>query len=256
MTRTVQDSAYVMDTIASHDSKDPASAMVKPRKSSLGIKKGVKDLRIGIPRQFWEVPIEPEVKASVQKAIAVLQSLGAQVREVSWPNVFWAVTFGHLLSIADGSGAMGRLARQPNPSPEIRELLLHFPRIASGTLMSAADYLLAQRMRQRYLQDVQQIMSTLDLIAGPTMPMTAFPLDAREITIAGDTRNPEAFVPTYCRPYNTSGLPAVTVPCGFDSRGLPIGLQIAARPLQDSLVLRAAFAYEQATNWRTRRPPL
>jgi aspartyl-tRNA(Asn)/glutamyl-tRNA(Gln) amidotransferase subunit A len=86
--------------------------------------------------------------------------------------------------------------------------------------------------------------------------MTAFPLDAREITISGDTRNPESFVPTYCRPYNTSGLPAVTVPCGFDSQALPIGLQIAAGPFQDALALRAAYAYEQATDWHAHRPPV
>ena len=99
-------------------------------------------------------------------------------------------------------------------------------------------------------------MEQVDILAGPTMPMTPFPLGAATVELSGTTLAAEKAIPTYTRPFDLNGFPAVTVPCGFSDQGLPIGLQLAGLPYQDDTVLRAAYAYQQATEWHKRRPPI
>jgi aspartyl-tRNA(Asn)/glutamyl-tRNA(Gln) amidotransferase subunit A len=255
MTRTVMDSALAMNAIAGHDPKDPASSSVPPPDYTASIKEGIKGLRIGVPKEYFEVLLDPEIKDTVLKALDLLQELGAEVREISWPNFQRGVAMAHLISIAEASNIHSGLART-HDSPEVSEVLREFPRIEAGMTISAADYLKIQQLRARYTAESHKLMEDVDLLAGPTMPMTTFPLGSPKIQLAGETVVPDTAIPTYTRPFDFNGFPAVTVPCGFSVGGLPIGLQLAGRPHEDATVLRAAYAYEQATNWHTRKPSL
>ena len=254
MVRTVMDCAHVMNAIAGYDASDPSSSKTPVPDYTATLKEGLRGLRIGVPKEFYEVPLDPEVKDTVQKAINLLEELGGEVREVSWPNFYDVVMMGHIISVVEASTIHSDMIR--TRSSEVAKVLNGIPRLEVGMFVSAADYVKAQRLRRSYALASRKVMEDVDILAGPTMPMTAFPLELEEIELDGKTFPVEAAIPTYTRPFNHNGLPTVTVPCGFSTAGLPIGLQLAGHPYRDDTVLRAAYAYEQATEWHRRRPPI
>ena len=255
MTRTVMDTAYAMNAIAGHDANDPTSARVDVPDYAASARESIRGLRLGVPREFFEFPMEVEVREAVERAMAVLEELGAELVEVSWPNFYRAVTMGHLISIAEASSIHTHLV-ETRGSEEVTKILHKFPRIEAGMMISAADYLEVLKFRRNYTQESHQVMKDVDLLVGPTMPMTPFPLASAEVQLGDTTFGAEKAIPTFTRPYDLNGFPAVSVPCGFSESGLPIGLQIAAKPFEDHVALRAAYAYEQATEWHKRRPAL
>ena len=255
MTRTVMDSALTMNAIAGHDPMDPTSSKKPVPDYAASLKKEIKDLRIGVPREFFDMPMDPEVKVAVMKAIGVLEELGGHAVEVSWPNFYQAVTMGHLISITEASSIHAHLVRTRG-SEEVAKVLRKFPRIEAGLMISAADYLQVLKLRRSYTMSSHDVMKDVDILVGPTMPMTPFPLASTEIELEGKTFMAEKAIPTFTRPYDLNGFPAVTVPCGFSAQGLPIGLQIAALPYRDNIALQAAYAYQEATHWHKRKPPI
>ena len=255
MTRTVMDTAHTMNAIAGHDPNDPTSARVDLPDYAASAQESIRGLRLGVPREFFDFPMEAEVRSAVEKAMAVLEELGAELVEVSWPNFYRAVTMGHLISISEASSIHTHLV-ETRGSEEVDKILRKFPRIESGMMISAADYLEVLKLRRHYTRESHQVMKGVDLLVGPTMPMTPFPLASAEVQLEGQTFGAEKAIPTFTRPYDLNGFPAVSVPCGFSEAGLPIGLQIAAKPFQDHVALRAAYAYEQASEWHKRRPNL
>jgi len=160
---------------------------------------------------------------------------------------------GHLISISEASSIHTHLV-ETRGSEEVGKILRKFPRIEAGMMISAADYLEVLKLRRHYTQESHRVMKDVDLLVGPTMPMAPFPQGSAEVDLEGQTFGAEKAIPTFTRPYDLNGFPAVSVPCGFSKSGLPIGLQIAAKPYQDHIALRAAYAYEQATEWHKRRP--
>ncbi len=255
MTRTVMDTAHAMNAIAGHDPNDPTSARVDVPDYAASARESIRGLCLGVPREFFDFPMESEVRDSVQKAMTVLEELGAELVDVSWPNFYRAVTMGHLISISEASSIHTHLV-ETSGSEEVTRILHKFPRIEAGMMISAADYLEVLKLRRNYTEESHQVMKDVDLLVGPTMPMTPFPLASAEVNLEGQTFGAEKAIPTFTRPYDLNGFPAVSVPCGFSEAGLPIGLQIAAKPYEDHVVLRAAYAYEQATEWHKRRPYL
>jgi aspartyl-tRNA(Asn)/glutamyl-tRNA(Gln) amidotransferase subunit A len=129
-------------------------------------------------------------------------------------------------------------------------------RLEAGLFITAADYLKAQQARTWFNREARQLLQEVDLLAGPTEPVTAPKLLTTEVQAGGQTMGTTAALTQYTRPYNITGFPAISVPCGFSGTGLPIGLQLAGRPFDELTVLRAAYAYEQATEWHQRRPPI
>ena len=253
MTRTVMDTAHAMNAIAGHDPNDPTSARVDVPDYAASAQESIRGLRLGVPREFFEFPMESEVRSAVERAMAVLEELGAELIDVSWPNFYRAVTMGHLISISEASSIHSHLV-ETRGSEEVTRILHKFPRIEAGMMISAADYLEVLKLRRNYTQESHEVMKDVDLLIGPTMPMTPFPLASAEVQLEGQTFGAEKAIPTFTRPFDLNGFPAVSVPCGFSESGLPIGLQIAAKPYQDHVALRAAYAYEQATEWHRRRP--
>ena len=253
MVRTVTDAAIVMNAISGFDPKDPSSTREDPPDCLGNLKKGIEGYTIGVANEFWDVPIDIEVKESVMQAIKLMADLGATIKNISWPDIYESVSFGHLISISEASNIHAKMARS-SKDPLIDDLLHKYPRIQAGLFMSAADYLLAQQWRLRYTKNSRKVFDQVDVMVGPTLQMAALPLGSPEIKVGAKVDKVENFVPTYTRPCDQNGFPAVTLPCGFTKKGLPIGLQIAGKPQQDDIVLRVAFAYEQASEWKKRRP--
>jgi aspartyl-tRNA(Asn)/glutamyl-tRNA(Gln) amidotransferase subunit A len=122
--------------------------------------------------------------------------------------------------------------------------------------ISAADYLRAQQARAMLDAEGRRLLDDVDLLAGPTEPVTAPELLSSKVMAGEQEIGVVGALTQYTRPYNINGFPAISVPCGFSESGMPIGLQLAGKPFHELTVLRAAHAYEQATDWHTRRPPL
>jgi Asp-tRNA(Asn)/Glu-tRNA(Gln) amidotransferase A subunit family amidase len=129
-------------------------------------------------------------------------------------------------------------------------------RLEAGFFLSASDYVQAQRARSLFYRESLDLFDKVDLLAGPTVPVTAFKIGTTRVNVGDRRAGVIGLLTQYTRPFNLNGFPAITVPCGFSDEGLPIGLQLAGRPLEEETVLRAAYAYEQSTDWHMRRPPV
>ena len=181
MTRTVMDTAHAMNAIAGHDPDDPTSARIDVPDYAASAQEGIRGLRLGVPKEFFDMPMEAEVRSVVQKAMVVLEELGAELVEVSWPNFYRAVTMGHIISITEASSIHTHLV-ETRGSEEVSKVLRKFPRIEAGMMISAADYLEVLKLRRNYTEESHQAMKDVDLLVGPTMPMTPFPLGLRRGT--------------------------------------------------------------------------
>ena len=252
MTRTVEDAAITLYEIAGHDPQDVASADRPVPVYPEALRREIRGLRIAAPRQYFDAPLDPEVRQSVQNALATLESLGAEVREADFPEFNDAAAISTTTLMAEASAAFRDLLR--SDAPQIYEPVRL--RLEAGLFISAADYLRAQQARAGFNRAVRRLLTDADLIAGPSAPITAPPLLQQQVLAGEQEIGTVAALTQYTRPYNLTGNPAISVPCGFSTNNLPIGLQLAARPFDETALLRAAHAYEQATPWHTRRPPL
>ena len=252
MVRTVEDAALTMNAIAGYDPGDVASARQDVPDYTESLTGDVRGLRIGVPTEYFEAPLDPEVAKVVRDALEVLEGLGASVTPVSFPmfELSQAISGAILMSEA-AAYHRDLLAKEGhNLYPPVRL------RLEGGLFVSAADYLKAQQGRAIFDREVRKLLEQVDLLAGPTEPVTAPTLLAPEVQAGEITVGTTAALTQYTRPYNITGSPAISVPCGFSASGLPIGLQLAGRAFDEATVLRAAHAYEQATQWRNRRPPI
>jgi aspartyl-tRNA(Asn)/glutamyl-tRNA(Gln) amidotransferase subunit A len=251
MTRSVEDCALVMNAIAGFDPQDPSSAQEPVPDYTKALGQGAKGLRIGVPREFFEVPVDPQVREIVEKAIRKLEELGASVEEVSWPLYHYYESISSPILLSEGAAAYRELVTEKGAR-------LYEPlrlRLETGLFISAADYLQAQQARLRFNQESRALMRQVDLLAGPTTPITATKIGVTDVEIGGKTVGVIAAHTQYLSSFNLNGLPALTLPCGF-AEGLPVGLQLAGRAFEEGTLLRVARAYEQATDWHRRKPPL
>jgi aspartyl-tRNA(Asn)/glutamyl-tRNA(Gln) amidotransferase subunit A len=181
-----------------------------------------------------------------------LGKLGATIHEISWPLYHESKAIASTILMAEATAYHSQLMQHQGLrlDPKVRL------RLEAGLLISAVDYLQAQRARRLFYQQSCDLFKKVDLLAGPTVPITACNIGTEKIQI-GDTRmGVIAALTQHTRPYNLNGFPAITVPCGFSRDGLPVGFQLAGKPFDEETVLRTAFAYEQATEWHQRRPPI
>ena len=252
LTRTVEDGALVMNALAGYDPKDPASTGLPVPDYTKALTRDIKGLSVGVPKEYFEVPIDPQVDQAVRRAIDVLGEMGATVREVSWPMYHQAQAISTVILMSEAAAYHGELVhtRGSQLSHPVRL------RLEAGFFFSAADYLQAQRARTLFNRQSLELMSDVDILAGPTEPIMAPKIGATKVQVSDSTVGSTTSLTQYTRPFNLNGFPAITVPCGFSEDGLPMGLQLAGRPFDEETVLRVAHAYEQATDWHKRRPPL
>lgn len=252
LTRTVEDAALVLQALAGHDPRDPASSTRPVPNYAAALRQGVRGLRIGVPREGFWAPIDPEVDAAVRQAIAVLQDLGATVEEVSLPHTVHSGAASRVVISAEATTFHRDLLRQHGALYDASVKA----RLEMGLFITSRDYLVAQRVRARIRQEQEEALQRVDVLATPTETIPAPPIGSRQVRAGEGTVDIRDALLQCTRPFNLSGLPAIAVPCGFTREGLPISLQLAGRAFDEATVLRAAHAYEQATEWHTRRPPL
>jgi aspartyl-tRNA(Asn)/glutamyl-tRNA(Gln) amidotransferase subunit A len=240
LARTVEDAALFLNAIAGHDPADPASAEVPGFDATAELGRDIAGLRIGVARsQFRQV--EPEVRDSVDEAISVLERLGAHVSDVDLPMLDAGLRLTVLMAEASAYHAEWLRERPQDYSDQVRTLLQW------GLTIPAHEYLNDLRLRRQFTNEVRAAMQSVDVIAMPTCPAVTCPIadgesDYRYAALTG--------------PWDFTGQPVISVPCGFGARGLPVGLSLAGRPFEEALLCRTAHAYEQATPWHKRHPEI
>jgi aspartyl-tRNA(Asn)/glutamyl-tRNA(Gln) amidotransferase subunit A len=251
LARSVADCAILLQAIAGHDARDPASAMEAVPDFSADLARGAAGLRVGVPREYFFEIVEPDVERLVRDAIATLEQLGARVEEVSLPHVGHAQVAGNVIMSSEAAAWHTTWLRErPHDyGPDVLQ------RIRGGLLVRATEYLHSQQMRTLIQQDFAQAFERVDVVVGPTVPLVAPPI-GRTLEPGGPLNVPPRLVANRTTvPCNLTGMPAISVPCGF-SDGLPVGLQIMGPAFAEPLVLRAAAAYEAATDWGQHKPRL
>jgi len=248
MARTALDCALILQAIAGYDPADPYSADVPVSDFTDGIDEGVRGLRLGLPSTYFfdADAVDAEVAAAVRGAVAVLEGLGATAREVDLPEVTRAARANGTVLVADAAAYHEDTLRD-HPD-EVQDTVL--ARLQGGANVSGVAYARARRTQAEFKAALRQLFREVDLLVAPTTPVAAprFPDGDNVATTGALTRN--------TGPFNLAGLPAISVPCGFTSESLPVGLMLVAPEWQEALALRAAHAFQQATDWNKRRPPL
>ena len=252
MTRTVEDAAITMNVIAGHDPKDVASAKVDIPDYTSALSGDINGLRIGIVKEYFETPLDPQVRKAVMDAIGLLESMGAEVKEVSYPMFNQSQAISSTVLMSEATAYHRDLLEKDGH--QIYEPVRQ--RLEAGLFISAAEYLRAQQARTIFDNQGRRLLDDVDLLAGPTEPVTAPRIMASKVMAGEQEVGVVGALTQYTRPYNINGFPAISVPCGFSDENMPIGLQLAGKPFDELTVLRAAHAYEQATDWHTRRPPV
>jgi aspartyl-tRNA(Asn)/glutamyl-tRNA(Gln) amidotransferase subunit A len=252
LARTAEDCALVLQAVAGHDPKDPVSVRAPVPDYAAALDRDIRGLRVGVPREHFFQNTSPEVADLTRAAIRVLGDLGASVREVSLPLAGVSTYAANVLSRAEGAAYHEHWlrTRRADYSPDIRD------RLETGFFISAVDYIKAQQIRTLVQRQFNGVMEEVDLLAMPTTPIPAHPIGPEPILPPGSDQEGMLSMVVLTRPHNVAGLPAISVPCGFTAEGLPVGLQLGGRALDEATVLRAAHAYQRATDWHRRRPPV
>ncbi len=250
LTRTVADSAAMLGVIAGEDPLDSTSGRVAVPDYLASLEAGLAGKRVGINDAYLRQSVDGEVRELVEAAIRQMEGLGATVEEVALPPPAEAVPA--LLGIITPEASAYHLTwlreRPGDYSQAVRE------RLELGAITPAVSYIKAQQLRRRITDEVLAAMARVDLLAMPTAPTAATPLEGDLVT--SDEADPEvlAALINFTGPFDLTGLPAVSIPCGFTRAQLPVGFQLVGRPYEETTLLAAAHAYEQATEWHRRLP--
>jgi aspartyl-tRNA(Asn)/glutamyl-tRNA(Gln) amidotransferase subunit A len=251
MARSVADCAALLQAIAGADPRDPTASRADVPDFSAQLNAGVVGLRIGVPREYYFEQLEPAVEQMVRAAIEVLGGLGARIEEVTLPHARHSQPAGNVIMSSEAAAWHYDWLRE-RAAEYGEDVLL---RIRSGLLVQATEYLHSQQLRTLVQQDFAAAFERVDVVVGPTMPLVA-PLIGRTME-PGGTFNlvPRRIANRLTVPCNLTGMPALSVPCGFVD-ALPVGLQVMGAAFDEATVLRVGAAYEAATEWHRQRPPL
>ena len=247
LTRTVEDSATVLQAIAGYDPRDPSTTRAPVPDYSASLVDDIKGLKVGVPRHFFfgDGPdINSEVLSTVEAALKKLEALGARVEVVEVPMLKYAGAAWSVIVLSEAFAYHQRnLRSRPRDFGEMVRA-----RFRVGGLFSSGAYVQAQRVRNVLRRQFAEVLQRVDIIVSPTVsnPPDRF----GEIDAMTALRRPN-----FTAPYNLTGMPAISVPCGFTTSGLPVGLQMAGRPLEEPTVLRAAYSYQQNARFFKERPP-
>lgn len=252
MTRTVADAAALLQAMAGHDPKDPASSRLPVADYLAAAAGDLKGLRLGVPHNVFMEAMEPDVAAAIQEALGTLKQAGATVVDVRFPPIDPVVGAHRAIIFSEASAAHQELIRTRGAelSDDVRPLL------QAGLFLSAADYLAAQQARRKIIADYRALWQSFDVLVTPTSPVAATPIGDTTVRLAGKDQPLVRVFLDQTLPFNLTGQPALSLPCGFTRAGLPVGLQLVGRPFEEDLLLRAGAAYERETNWHRRVPRL
>jgi len=275
ITKDVSDCALILNVIAGHDERDSTSVNLAVPDYTKSLMQDIKGLKIGMPREYFLPGIDLEVKKAIGKATTLFQDLGAKVVEISLPHTEYAVAVYYIIATAEASSNLARFdgvqygyrtknldnaeenntivqmysrTRREGFGPEAkRRIILGTYVLSSGYY--DAYYLRALKVRTLIRKDFEQAFKECDLLITPTSPTAAFKIGEK-------LENPLSMYlsDVYTISANLAGIPAMSLPCGLTQDGLPIGLQILAKPFDEESIFRLAYAYEQNTNWHLQKP--
>lgn len=272
LAKDVTDAAILLGVIAGYDPRDSTSMDVPVPDYNNGLGRGtdLQGVRVGVPREYFVEGMQPEVEAAVRAAVEVLAELGAEVQDVSLPHTDYALPVYYLIAPAEASANLARYdgvryslrvgdgglnemykaSRGQGFGPEVKR------RIMLGTYALSAGYydayyLKAQKVRTLIKADFDDAFEQVDVIVAPVSPTTAFRIGEKS-----DDPLQMYLSDIFTLSMNLAGICGLSLPCGFDDGGLPIGLQVMGPAFGEERILRVAYAYEQATEWHTRRPGL
>jgi aspartyl-tRNA(Asn)/glutamyl-tRNA(Gln) amidotransferase subunit A len=252
MARSAADCALALRPMAGYDPADATTSVLPVPDYTAALTGDIKGLRVGVLRRFFLESAMPEVRAAVEQAITTLQGLGAVVDDAELPSVgvVGVASFAIVASEALAYHAEWLRTRAADYQPDVGE------RLRMGAFVSGLHYVRAQQARALVRDEVDAALAKRDVLLAPTTPLTATVPGENEATLGDGPSDVRSALIRLTRPFNFSGHPACSVPCGFSAAGLPIGLQLVGRPFDEATVLRAADAYQRATDWHTRRPVL
>ena len=248
MTWTVEDTAVILRAIAGYDPKDPTTADVPVPDYLAGLHDGVRGLKVGVPRQyFYEAApgVDPQVIRAAERGLETLAELGAEIRDVEIPHIEYAQAANQVIMMSEAYAfhEANLKSRRQDYGDMVRN------RFLLGGLLSASDYNQALRMRRVIKDEMADALLQADVLVTPTYAAPAPRIEG----YAGATTLTQ---PSFTGPFNVSGLPAVSIPCGLSDAGLPMGLQIVGKPFEEATALRVAYAYEQTARYIDLRPPV
>jgi aspartyl-tRNA(Asn)/glutamyl-tRNA(Gln) amidotransferase subunit A len=252
MARTAADCALVLAAMAGYDPADPTSSVLPVPDYVAGLTGDVRGLRVGLLRRDFLDAAAPDVAAAVESAARALEKAGALVDEVVLPSVRHA-----------GAGALAVVAteamtyhagwlrtRAAEYDPEVRT------RLMIGAFVTGVHYVRGQQARALFRREVDEALARRDVLLAPATPVTAPAIDERQTRLGDGPSDVRSALIRLTRPFNFSGHPACSVPCGMTAGGLPIGMQIVGRPFDEATVLRVGDAYQRLTDWHARHPVL
>jgi aspartyl-tRNA(Asn)/glutamyl-tRNA(Gln) amidotransferase subunit A len=247
MAWTVEDCALMLQALAGFDPKDPASANRSVPDYTAGLPKGAKGLKIGVLRRWHETdrPVAAAVRTGIDAAIKTYESLGAEVVDIKLSPMQDYVAAGFFISTAERAAAYEQMMLR-NPEKFGQR---YRDRMVLGTFVTGVDYVQAVRKRRELMAEMSAAMAGVDVVLTAGNPDEAQPIDQIP-------RWDNLDKPNFTFAFNLTGQPAICVPSGFGPNGLPVSIQLAAKPFDEATLLRAAHAFEQATPWRDRRPDM
>ncbi|MDA0770557.1 MAG: hypothetical protein BZY79_04585 [SAR202 cluster bacterium Casp-Chloro-G4] len=255
MTRSVQDSAIMLQVIAGYDPLDPSTVPVPVPDFSASLGKDLRGLKVGVPSDYYFDLIDPEVETAVRKAIAALGELGVEIIEVSLPSMKYAGAL-RIAGMADSV-----VTHEPyikSNREDYGPTVLY--RALAGQFVLGTDYSKALKVQRIIKEEYARVLQDVDFLATPTGPVPAWRIDSDTVTLDGvayPSRGPGSGMTARCTsPSNSTGLPAISIPCGLSEQGLPIGLQLIGRPFEEELLYRASSAYEAVSPVLGKRPPV
>ena len=270
ITKDVRDAAILLNVIAGHDEKDSTSQNIEKKDYTKALEKNIKGIKIGVPKEYFGEGINPEVKEKLMQAIEEYKKMGAEVEEFSLDIAKYALATYYIVACAEASSNLGRFdgirygyrtknftnlkdiyknSRSEGFGPEVkRRIILGTYVLSSGYY--DAYYKKAQLVRTLVMKEFEKAFAKYDVLLTPTSPTVAFEIGTR-------SNNPlEMYLADICTvSVNIAGLPGISIPCGVDSKGMPVGMQLIGNRFQEEKILHVAYAYEQKTNFRKTYQP-
>jgi len=252
MARSAADCALLLGAMAGYDPADPTTSVLPVPDYTAALGRDVKGLRVGRLVGAFVEGLAPELRTALDAAVRQLQDLGAVVDEVTLAHAadVPAASFAIVAPEALAYHARWMRTRPQDYQRDVRE------RLFTGAFISGVHYLRAQQIRALVRAEVEEALARRDVLLAPSTPIATTPLGERETTVDGVRVEVRSALLRFTRPFNVSGHPACSVPCGFTRDGFPLGMQLVGRPFDELTVLRVADAWQRATDWHTRRPPV
>jgi aspartyl-tRNA(Asn)/glutamyl-tRNA(Gln) amidotransferase subunit A len=241
MTRTVKDNAMMLNVLSGYDQRDPYSKKTETEDFTRFLDQGIKGRVIGIPSSFYFENVSEEVKSNIEQAVETFRRLGAEIKIIDIP-IMKEVTASFLMTLKSESYTFHKeelFNHEGRWDEEIRERLL------TGSTVKADEYIRAQQIRIMAVREFNRVFNEVEILITPTVPILPFDINQREIELNGSKEHVSSVLNRLTGPTSLIGFPSLSIPCGFSQSGLPIGLQLIGKPLDEANIYQFAEAFER-----------